>query len=147
MYYDFFNLKKNLRTFLCFLVLSFSGAVSCQAQSNQEQITQLLTQREALLSESSSTLELDKQLFNLGYRPKAHVTVIGNGFTFSLFLPVSPTKQAAMESRIKSVCPFLLTLQLNEQDQSMIAQLSEAPTPAMIRDIIIHFGFEEYENY
>ncbi len=146
MYYDFFNLKKNLRLTLCFLAFSFSGAVSCHAQSNQEQITQLLSQREVLLNESSSTLEVDKELFNLGYRPKAAVTIVGNGFTFPLFLPVSPNKQAVMESRIKSVCPFLLTLQINEQDQSIIAQLSEAPTPAMIRDIIIHFGFEEYEN-
>jgi hypothetical protein len=51
-----------------------------------------------------------------------------------------------MESRIKSVCPFLLTLQVNEQDQSIIAQLSETPTPAMISAIITHFGFVDYEN-
>lgn len=146
MYYCFFILKKNLKLVSCFLAFSFFSAISCHAQSDPDQITQLLTERDNLLSQSQSTLEIDKQLFNLGYRPKAQVTIIGNGFTFPLFLPVSPTKQAVMESRIKSVCPFLLTLQLNEQDQSIIAQLSETPTPAMILDIIIHFGFEAYEN-
>ena len=146
MYYDFFDLKKNVKLTLSFLAFSFFSAVSCNAQSDQEQVTQLLAQRETLLNQSQSTLDVDTQLFNLGYRPKAQVTIIGNGFTFPLFLPVSPNKQAVMESRIKSICPFLLTLQLNEQDQSIIAQLAETPTPDMIQEIIIHFGFESYEN-
>lgn len=148
MYYDFFDPKKNLKLVFCCLVFSFFSAASCYAQDNSQQITQLLTERETLLSQSQPTLEVDRQLFNLGYRPSAQVTVTGNTINFPLFIPDKIVRPITpMESRIKSVNPTLISLTLNESDQSITAVFSQAPSSLNINDIIIHFGFVGYETH
>ena len=125
----------------------FSNIGNTQISTAEAEIQTLLSQRQDLINSSLSTLEVDKQLFNLGYRPKAKVTQIGNSISFGLFLPVHASKQAVMESRIKSVNPTLMSLTLNPTDQRITAVFSEPPSALNINDIITHFGFVGYEAY
>jgi len=127
---------------LCFVCICQTSSF---AQTNEEQIATLLEQRTSLNDQSLNTLDVDRQLFNLGYRPKAEITSTGNSFSFPVFLPVAPEKQAVMESRIKSICPFLVSLQLNPQLQTITAVVTGSVTESMINDIITHFGFVGYE--
>ncbi len=132
--------------FPVFLLL-LSSSASFGQDANQE-INALLVQRESLIQSSESTLAVDRQLLSLGYHPKAQVTVTGNTITFPLFSPEGIIKPITpMESRIKSVNPTLLSLTLNEIDQSITAVFSQAPSSLNINDIIIHFGFVGYETH
>lgn len=138
--------RKFLRNTLLAVFLLFGSSFTFSQNVNAE-IDNLLAQREQLIQSSQSTTDVDKQLFDLGYRPKAQVTVSGNQISFPTFLPVSPAKQAVMENRIKSVNPTLSTLVLIESTQVIQATFTEAPTTQNIYDIIVHFGFNSYETH
>jgi len=136
--------RKLLCAMLPVIMILLSSSTSFCQEENPE-INALLVQRESLVQSSESTSEVDRQLFNLGYRPKAQVTITGNSIHFPLFIPVSANKQAVMESRIKSVNPTLSSLILIESTQTIQATFSQEPTTQNILDIIIHFGFISYE--
>lgn len=141
-----------LRVFIgrCGLTFALAMSLSTHAFSqdnSQQEIQQLLAQRETRIAEAQSTTDLDQQLFNLGYRPKAAVTVTGNSIQFPLFLPVSANKQAVMQDRLRTAYPFLLSIQLDATAEHIVATVNDTPTPEMITDIITHFGFDGYEQH
>jgi len=144
-YYYTPSVRRKLRTLALPVFLVLCGSFTSFSQDANSEINTLLEQRELLLQSSESTLEVDRQLFNLGYRPKAQVTIVGNQVTFPLFMPVSPNKQAVMESRIKSVHPTLTSLVLIEGTQTIRATFSSEPSTQNILDVITHFGFNSYE--
>ena len=146
-YYYTPSVRRKIRSLALPVFLVLCGSFTSFSQEIDSEINSLLAQREVLLQSSESTLEVDKQLFNLGYRPKAQVTIVGNQVTFPLFLPVSPNKQAVMEARIKSIHPTLTSLVLIEETQTIRATFSSEPTTQHILDVITHFGFNSYEAH
>lgn len=136
------------------LVLLFSLFSSIAISQNTETnstISDLLSQRAALIEQSQSTRELDVQLFELGYRPKAviHSQTLENGslrIDFPIYRALPEEKKERVIQRLSSYyASTLLSMEIDTELLEVTLFVNATISSEEIDAIIDHFGYEGHE--
>jgi hypothetical protein len=129
---------------LCFQVTAQTSASADPAN--------LLEQRSALIEQAQSTRELDQQLFNLGYRPKAIIAteVLENGskrITFPTYLLIPEERKQRIIDRLTSHYLYLLSMEIDTGLREVTFLVPAATSQEELTAIFDHFGYLGYEEH
>ncbi|MDH4471888.1 MAG: hypothetical protein QE487_04725 [Fluviicola sp.] len=136
------------------LYLLFFVGLSSQTAFGQTEtstaITQLLSERSSRITQSTPTRDIDMQLFELGYRPKAVVSTqtLENGnlrIIFPIYLAVSADKKIRMEERLSQHYSYLSSISVDTELQQVTLLLLPTTSSEELDSIIDHFGYAGHE--
>lgn len=136
------------------LYLLFFAGLSYQTTYGQTEtsaaVTQLLSERSSRITQSTPTRDIDMQLFELGYRPKAVVTTqtLENGslrVIFPTYLAVSADKKVRIEERLSQHYAYLSSISVDTDLQQVTLILLPTTSSEELDSIIDHFGYAGHE--
>ena len=136
------------------LYLLFFVGLSSQTAFGQTEtsaaVTQLLSERSSRITQSTPTRDIDLQLFELGYRPKAVITTqtLENGslrIIFPTYLAVSADKKARIEERLSQHYSYLSSISVDTDLQQVTLMLLPNTSSGELDSIIDHFGYAGHE--
>ncbi|MES2557411.1 MAG: hypothetical protein V4604_14750 [Bacteroidota bacterium] len=138
---------------VAFQLLFFIGLISQTAFGQTEPSTavnQLLTERSSRIAESAPTRDLDLQLFELGYRPKAIVSTqtLENGnlqIVFPIYLAVSAEKKIRIEERLSQHYSYLSSISVDTELKQVTLILLPNTSSEELNSIVDHFGYAGHE--
>lgn len=141
----------SVRLFFLFLFsFSFSPGASAQADASSEALTALLAQRTERIGQSLDTREVDLQLFNLGYRPKAVITTESlenttRRITFPTYLSISEDRKTRIIDRLASHYPYMSGMDIHTELQFVTFLVAAGTSDEEIDAILDHFGYLGHE--
>lgn len=138
--------------FLLVLLFSLSsGIATSQNATTNSTITDLLHQRATLIEQSQSTRDLDVQLAELGYRPKAIISsqTLENGslrIEFSIYRAIPEEKKERVIQRLSSYyASTILSLEIDTELLKVALFVNANISSEEIDAIIDHFGYSGHE--
>lgn len=144
MYY--YYKAKLLRYVLSVSLMVFSTITFGQTQSNVDSLNSVRSQ---LISNGQSTSEVDTLLHQSGNNPSCIIQQLDN-FTFS-FVSYRPLGDAQREEkvnlRLKSHYTYLNAIDFSDDFTSVRINCNEQLTPAIINELVSHFGYNGYEKH
>jgi hypothetical protein len=139
--------KKNI-----LIVLAFVACPCFSASAQSTDISALLSERSVLIAQGQSTRELDQQLFNANYRPKAiiHAELLENGsrrITFPLYLTLTEDKKGSVVQRLAGHYPYLTSLEIDTDLRQAVMYVPATVSTEELNAIFDHFGYLGYEEH
>ncbi len=139
-------------SYLLVLLFSlFSSIAMSQNSATNSTITDLLNQRAVLIEQSQSTRDLDVQLFELGYRPKAVIRTqtLENGslrIEFPIYKALPEEKKERVIQRLSSYyASTILSMEIDTELLEVTVFVNATISTEEIDAIIDHFGYEGHE--
>ena len=130
------------RLLLCTAIVFFL-ANSLSAQQN---VGDLLTQRQTIISNGGSTSSIDQQLYQLGHVPTAIVTLIGtNQIEFPFFQPIPDEKVTRIQQRLMATYSYVSAIEVIQTSSIIRITYTQAPSPTMITELVTHFSYNGHE--
>lgn len=130
------------RLLLCTAIVFFL-ANSLSAQQN---IGDLLTQRQTIISNGGSTISIDQQLYQLGHVPTAIVKQENPLLiNFEYFHLISPGNAQQLQQRFLASYSFINNIEILTTVNRVRVNFNQSPTEEMINRIVSHFSFNGYE--
>lgn len=148
--------KWSVRLFSGF-ILAFFFSLNAAAQTNAapadgsaEFTATLLGQRNERIAQSLDTRDLDRQLFDLGYRPKAVLTteLLENNarrITFPTYLAIAEDRKARIIDRLGPHYPYMSAMTIHTELQTVSFVVAAGTSDAEIDAILDHFGYLGHE--
>lgn len=135
-----------LRYVLSVSLMVFSTITFGQTQSN---IDSLNSVRSLLITNGQSTSEVDMLLHQSGNNPSCIIRQLDD-FTFS-FVSYRPLGDAQREEkvnlRLKSHYTYLNLIDFSDDFTSVRINCNQQLTPAIINELVSHFGYNGYEKH
>jgi hypothetical protein len=158
---NYYYICKGLRPLICqkrtkrifSLIAGICLCVQATAQtSSSANLANLLEQRSALIEQAQSTRELDLQLFNAGYRPKAVIAteVQENGFkriSFPTYLVIPEDRKQRVIDRLALHYTYLSSMEIDTQLHQVTFLVPAATSQEELTAIFDHFGYLGYEEH
>jgi len=129
----------------------FTGISISQNTTANSAITDLLNQRAMLIEEAQSTRDIDVQLVELGYRPKAVIhsqTTVNGGIRieFPIYLLIPADKKDRVIQRLSNYyAPTLFSLEIDTELRMVTLFVNATISSEEIDSIIDHFGYSGHE--
>lgn len=103
--------------------------------------------RSQLISNSQSTSEVDMLLYQSGNNPSCIIQQLDNfTFTFVSYRPLGDAqREEKVNLRLKSHYSYLNVIDFSDDFTSVRINCNQQLTPAMINELVIHFGYNGYE--
>lgn len=141
--------SKRYALYFLFMIGLSSQTAFGQTESSTT-VNQLLAERSGRIAQSENTRDLDLQLFELGYRPKAIVTTqtLENGglrIVFPTYLTVTADKKVRIEERLSQHYSYLSSISVDTELQQVILILLPTTSSEELDAIIDHFGYAGHE--
>lgn len=115
----------------------------------QPEVDSLNQVRSQLISTNQSTKEVDLLLHQSGHNPTCIIQQLDN-FTFT-FIPYQPLgdeqREQRVNTRLKSHYAYLDVIDFSDDFTSVRIHCNQALTPAIINELISHFGYNGYEAH
>jgi hypothetical protein len=146
--------KKKYTHFIFTLLacIGLYGPAWTQTTVASTDVTALLSERTALVEQGQSTRELDQQLFDAGYRPKAVVNILllENGtqrVTFPTYLMIPEDKKDRIISRLSAHMPYLSAMVINTTLREVTFFVPATVSQEELNAVFDHFGYLGYEAH
>lgn len=135
-----------LRYVLSVSLMVFSTITFGQTQSNVDSLNSVRSQ---LITNGQSTSEVDMLLHQSGNNPSCIIRQLDD-FTFS-FVSYRPLGDAQREEkvnlRLKSYYTYLNLIDFSDDFTSVRINCNQQLTPAIINELVSHFGYNGYEKH
>lgn len=143
MYY--YSKAKLLRYVLSVSLMVLSTITFGQTQFNVDSLNSVRSQ---LISAGQSTSEVDMLLHQSGNNPSCVIQQLDNfTFTFVSYRPLGDSqREEKVNLRLKAHYPFLNAVDFSDDFTSVRINCNEQLTPAMINELVSHFGYNGYER-
>ena len=143
-----FALRRPYRKFLLALFLAGTGALPAEAQTD---LQTLFNERSELISTSSSTRDVDLQIFTLGARPAAVIRyeTLENGtirMDFPIYLTVTEERTERVIQRLTATYAYLLDMDFYLSEDKVVCLFTAGTTENQMEAITSHFGYAGYET-
>lgn len=143
------NRTKRYALYLLFFI-GLTGQTAFGQTENTAAVNQLLTERSSRITQSENTRDIDLQLFELGYRPKAVIAsqTLENGslrIVFPTYLAISPEKKIRIEERLSQYYSYLSAISVDTELKQATIILLPTTSPEELDAIIDHFGYAGHE--
>lgn len=137
--------RAKLQHYAAFILFTgFSTIGFGQSQTNTDSLLQVRSQ---LISNQESTSGIDLLLHQSGNNPTCVIQQL-DAYTFS-FTPYQPLGSQQREERVnlrlKAHYTYLNVIDFSDDLTSVRINCNEQLTPAMINELVIHFGYNGYE--
>lgn len=109
----------------------------------------LLQLRSQLISSNQSTTEVDLLLHQSGTNPTCIIHQSDDyTFSFTAYQPLgNEQREQKMNLRLKAHYSFLNLIDFSSDFTSVQINCNEPLTPAMINELVTHFGYSGYETH
>lgn len=143
MYY--YSKAKLLRYVLSVSLMVLSTITFGQTQFNVDSLNSVRSQ---LISAGQSTSEVDMLLHQSGNNPSCVIQQLDNfTFTFVSYRTLGDSqREEKVNLRLKAHYPFLNAVDFSDDFTSVRINCNEQLTPAMINELVSHFGYNGYER-
>lgn len=141
--------SKRYALYLLFFI-GLTGQTAFGQTETSAAVNQLLAERSSRITQSTPTRDIDLQLFELGYRPKAVVTtqMLENGsirLNFPIYRIVSPNDALKIETRLSQNYTYMTSINVNSDLQEVTLLLNAGVSAEEIDAIVRHFGYFGHE--
>ncbi|WP_343636565.1 hypothetical protein [Fluviicola sp.] len=137
------------KTRLLRYVLSVSTMVFSTISFGQTSahVDSLNSVRSQLISNGQSTSEVDMLLHQAGSNSKCIIQQLDDfTFTFVSYRPLGDAqREERVNLRLKSHYPYLNVIDFSDDFTSVRINCNVQLTPAMINELVLHFGYNGYE--
>ncbi len=112
----------------------------------QQNVEDLLNQRQGLIATGASTTSIDQQLYQLGHIPKAVVSLVTpNQIEFPFYHPISQEKVVRIQQRLIATYSFVSNIEVLQNISKIRITYTQAPDATMINELVTHFSYAGYE--
>jgi len=140
---------------LLFFVLLVGCSLNLSAQTTASdttaELSALFSERTELVSQSKSTRELDRRIYQLGSKPKAIIqtSTLENGtirLEFPYYLDISERSTGRITQMVTQQFPFLTSIDYNLPETIIVCLLAAGTSESQLEEITNYFGFSGYEK-
>jgi hypothetical protein len=135
---------KLIRYVITGLLIVFSTIGYGQTQNS---VDSLNTLRSQLISNNQSTSEVDLLLHQSGNNPTCVIRQLDNyTFSFPSYRPLGDAqREEKVNLRLKANYVYLNTIDFSDDFTSVRINCNQQLTPAIINELVSHFGYNGYE--
>lgn len=122
--------------FIQFITLSFS-----------QKMDELLKQKDSLVSSNLSSIEIDRQISQMGILPDAYIFQFSQNekektLYFDSYKPISSEKESIYENRFKLLFPEISEIKINNQHIKLV--VPNTISDERINEIFRVFGYKQF---
>ncbi|WP_430403516.1 hypothetical protein [Fluviicola sp.] len=132
----------------CLITASLALFSTTSFGQTQATVDSLRSVRSQLISSNQSTTDVDLLLHQSGNNPTCIIHQ-SDDYTFT-FVPYQPLgneqREQKMNLRLKAHYTYLNVIDFSDDFTSVRITCNEQLTPAIINELIIHFGYNGYET-
>ncbi|WP_341906458.1 hypothetical protein [Fluviicola taffensis] len=133
----------------CLITASLALFSTTSFGQTQATVDSLRSVRSQLISSNQSTTDVDLLLHQSGNNPTCIIHQ-SDDYTFT-FVPYQPLgneqREQKMNLRLKAHYTYLNVIDFSDDFTSVRITCNEQLTPAIINELIIHFGYNGYETH
>lgn len=135
---------KLIRYVITCLLIVFSTIGYGQTQNS---VDSLNTLRSQLISSNQSTTEVDLLLHQSGNNPTCIIQQLDNyTFSFTSYRPLGDSqREEKVNLRLKAHYAYLNIIDFSDDFTSVRINCNQQLTPAIINELVSHFGYNGYE--
>lgn len=135
---------KLIRYVITVSIIVFSTISFGQTQNSVDSLNSLRSQ---LISSNQSTAEVDLLLHQSGNNPTCIIQQLDNyTFTFTPYRPLGDAqREEKVNLRLKANYAYLNIVDFSDDFTSVRINCNQQLTPAIINELVTHFGYNGYE--
>lgn len=137
--------KTKLLRYVLSVSITFFSTISFGQTSST--VDSLNSVRAQLITNGQSTSEVDMLLHQAGSNPTCIIRQLDNfTFTFVSYRPLGDAqREERVNLRLKSHYPYLNVIDFSDDFTSVRINCNVQLTPAIINELVLHFGYNGYE--